>query len=200
VTAIELRTDTVLLDVEDGIATIAMNQPERRNSFTIEMTDGIVEALERAEMDPSARVVVLTSTGDHWGVGRDNSGGPPAPYPPGDFLKGRPSLMRFTRMITQLHDMNTPVIAEVKGGCAGAGMSLALSADLRYTPAPRYQPSQARQPIVRSSESSPTTSSHPANSEPDRRPESIATSPISIRPVRHSSVLWGSADRVEAAA
>lgn len=127
-----LTTGTVLLTVEDGIATIAMNRPERRNSFTIEMADGIVDALERAEMDPAVRVVVLTSTGDHFGVGRDNADTDPAPYPPGDHLKGRPSLMRFTRMITQLHDMNTPVIAEVRGGCAGAGMSLALSADLRY--------------------------------------------------------------------
>lgn len=129
---IALTTDTVVFTVEDGIATIAMNRPDRRNSFTIEMTDGIVDALERAEMDPSVRVVVLTSTGDHFGVGRDNADTDRVPYPAGDHLKGRPSLMRFTRMITQLHDMNTPVIAEVRGGCAGAGMSLALNADLRY--------------------------------------------------------------------
>jgi 2-(1,2-epoxy-1,2-dihydrophenyl)acetyl-CoA isomerase len=125
-------TDTVVFTVEDGVATIAMNRPERRNSFTIEMADGILDALERSEMDPSVRVVVLTSTGDHYCVGRDNADTDPAPYPPGDHLHGRPSLMRYTRLITQLHDMNTPVIAEVKGGCAGAGMSLALNADLRY--------------------------------------------------------------------
>lgn len=127
-----LTTDTVLFTIEDGIATIAMNRPDRRNSFTIEMADGIVDALERSEMDPDVRVVVLTSTGDNFCVGRDNADTDPAPYPPGDHLRGRPSLMRFTRMITQLHDMNTPVIAEVRGGCAGAGMSLALNADLRY--------------------------------------------------------------------
>jgi 2-(1,2-epoxy-1,2-dihydrophenyl)acetyl-CoA isomerase len=131
-TTSDLATDTVRFTLEDGIATIAMNRPERRNSFTIEMADGIVDALERSEMDPEAKVVVLTSTGDHFCVGRDNADTDPPPYPPGDHLKGRPSLMRFTRMITQLHDMNTPVIAEVRGGCAGAGMSLALNADLRY--------------------------------------------------------------------
>ncbi|AKE88216.1 enoyl-CoA hydratase [Rhodococcus sp. WB1] len=125
-------TDTVLFTIEGGIATIAMNRPERRNSFTIEMADGLLDALERSEVDPSVRVVVLTSAGDHFCVGRDNSDTDPAPYPPGDHLFGRAGLMRYTRLITQLHDMNTPVIAEVKGGCAGAGMSLALNADLRY--------------------------------------------------------------------
>ncbi|MFE5702247.1 enoyl-CoA hydratase/isomerase family protein [Rhodococcus koreensis] len=125
-------TDTVLFAIEGGIATIAMNRPERRNSFTIEMADGLLDALERSEMDQSVRVVVLTSTGDHFGVGRDNSDTDPAPYAPGDHLSGRTGLMRYTRLITQLHDMNTPVIAEVKGGCAGANMSLALNADLRY--------------------------------------------------------------------
>jgi len=125
-------TDTVLFTIEDGIATIAMNRPERRNSFNFEMADGLLDALERSEMDPSVRVVVLTGTGDHFGVGRDNSGTDPAPYPPGDHLSGRTGLMHYTRLITQMHDMNTPIIAEVKGGCAGANMSFALSTDLRY--------------------------------------------------------------------
>ena len=125
-------TDTVEHRTEDGIATIAMNRPEHRNSFTLEMTDGLLDALERAENDPATRVVVITSTGDHFSVGRDNSDTDPPPYPPADHLRGRSSLLRHARLVTLLHEMNTPSIAEIRGGCAGAGMSFALNCDLRY--------------------------------------------------------------------
>ncbi len=125
-------TETVVYREENGVATIAMNRPERRNSFTIEMADGLLEALERAENDRGIRAVVITSTGDHFSVGRDNADTNPPPYPAGDHLRGRTSLMRYTRLVTCMHDMNTPTIAEIRGGCAGAGMSFALNCDFRY--------------------------------------------------------------------
>lgn len=125
-------TDTVRYGVVDGVATIAMNRPERRNSFIHELTDGILDALEAAEADPAARVVVLTSVGKDFGVGRDNADGNPPAYPRADHLKGRTALMRHARMVTFLYEMNKPSIAVIKGGCAGAGMSLALNCDLRY--------------------------------------------------------------------
>ncbi|MFB7025794.1 MULTISPECIES: enoyl-CoA hydratase-related protein [unclassified Streptomyces] len=125
-------TDTVVFTVSDGVATIAMNRPERRNSFTIEMADGLLDALERAENDPAVRAVVLTSTGAHWGVGRDNADTAPPPYPPGDHLKGRTSLLHYTRLVHFMYDMNTPTVAEMRGGIAGAHMSFALGCDFRY--------------------------------------------------------------------
>ncbi|WP_016882244.1 MULTISPECIES: enoyl-CoA hydratase/isomerase family protein [unclassified Rhodococcus (in: high G+C Gram-positive bacteria)] len=125
-------TETVVYREENGVATIAMNRPERRNSFTIEMADGLLDALERAENDRGIRAVVITSTGDHFSVGRDNADTNPPPYPAGDHLRGRTSLMRYTRLVTCMHDMNTPTIAEIRGGCAGAGMSFALNCDFRY--------------------------------------------------------------------
>ncbi|MGW6459919.1 enoyl-CoA hydratase/isomerase family protein [Streptomyces sp. NPDC055078] len=125
-------TDTVVFTVADGVATIAMNRPERRNSFTFEMADGLLDALERSENDPAVGAVVLTSTGAHWGVGRDNADAAPPPYPPGDHLKGRTSLLHYTRLVHFMYDMNTPTIAEIRGGCAGAHMSFALSCDFRY--------------------------------------------------------------------
>ncbi|WP_338703015.1 enoyl-CoA hydratase-related protein [Streptomyces sp. Q6] len=125
-------TDTVIFTVADGVATLAMNRPERRNSFTIEMADGLLDGLERAENDPAVRAVVLTSTGAHWGVGRDNSDTAPPPYPPGDHLQGRTSLLHYTRLVHFMYDMNTPTIAEMRGGIAGAHLSFALGCDFRY--------------------------------------------------------------------
>ena len=124
--------NTVMYEVEGGAATVAMNRPDRRNSFTIEMADGILDALEKAENDRGVRVVILTSTGNDFCVGRDNADTNPPPYHRGDHLRGRTALMRYSRLVTCLYEMNTPTIAEIRGGCAGAGMSLALNCDLRY--------------------------------------------------------------------
>jgi 2-(1,2-epoxy-1,2-dihydrophenyl)acetyl-CoA isomerase len=109
-----------------------MNRPERRNSFIVEMADGMLDAFERAENDPGVGAVVLTGAGHHWGVGRDNADAAPPPYPPGDHLKGRTLLMHFSRLVTFMYEMNTPTIAQIRGGCAGAGFSLALGCDFRY--------------------------------------------------------------------
>ncbi|MBA2953211.1 enoyl-CoA hydratase [Nocardioides sp. MAH-18] len=125
-------TDTVVYEQEGGIATVAMNRPDRRNSFTIEMADGLLAGLERAENDPDVRAVIVASTGKDFCVGRDNADTDPPPYPPGDHLQGRTKLLHFARLVTFLYEMNTPTIAEVRGGCAGAGLSFALNCDLRY--------------------------------------------------------------------
>ncbi|MFH8616330.1 enoyl-CoA hydratase-related protein [Streptomyces sp. NPDC017979] len=125
-------TDTVLYSVDDAVATIAMNRPERRNAFTVEMADGLMTAFEHAEGDSKVRAVVLTGTGNNFCVGRDNSEAPEPPYPPGDYLQGRTKLMRISRLVTFMYEMTTPVIAEIRGGCAGAGMSFALGCDFRY--------------------------------------------------------------------
>ncbi|WP_404314827.1 enoyl-CoA hydratase/isomerase family protein [Prescottella equi] len=125
-------SNPVVYQASNGVATVAMNRPERRNSFTIEMADRLLDGLERAENDPAVRAVVIRSTGDNWCVGRDNSDTNPPPYPPGDHLSGRTALMHYARLVTFMYEMNTPTIGEIRGGCAGAGMSFALNCDLRY--------------------------------------------------------------------
>lgn len=126
-------TDTVRYSVADDIATITMNRPERRNAFSVEMGDGLLNAFERAEADQNVRAIILTGAGGNFSVGRDNSEGSNDPQPrPVNPSALRTKLMRFTRLVTFMYEMNTPTIAELRGGCAGAGFSLAMGCDFRY--------------------------------------------------------------------
>ena len=58
-------------DVVDGVATIRLNRPERRNAFTIAMIDDWAAALDRAQNDRGVRCVLLTGAGEHFCAGVD---------------------------------------------------------------------------------------------------------------------------------
>ena len=62
--------DAVLLDVDDGVATITLNQPERRNALSAEISAGIQAALDEVE-DGDARCVVITGAGGSFCAGGD---------------------------------------------------------------------------------------------------------------------------------
>jgi 2-(1,2-epoxy-1,2-dihydrophenyl)acetyl-CoA isomerase len=127
-------SEVVEYRVDDHVATIAMNRPHRRNAFNSALGDELLAAFERAESDRDVRAIVLTGNGGNFSVGRDNSDSAAAKNVPlgRNPRKDRALLMRFTRLVTFMYEMNTPTIAEIHGGCAGAGMSLALGCDFRY--------------------------------------------------------------------
>ncbi|MGW6459034.1 enoyl-CoA hydratase/isomerase family protein, partial [Streptomyces sp. NPDC055078] len=128
-------TESVLYRASDGIATITMNRPHRRNAINPALGDGLLDALERAESDPEVRAVVLTGSGDHFCVGAEQSekaGNHEKSLINASTTASRTTLLRFTRLVTFMYEMSTPTVAEVRGGCAGAGMSLALGCDFRY--------------------------------------------------------------------
>ena len=109
------------VDITDRVATITLNNPERRNSLTLEMADEMSETVERLEsMDVGAMVV--TGAGRAFCAGADL-----------DVLEAAdgPSLVRIYKSFTRLHASNIPSIAAVNGPAVGAGFNLALCADLR---------------------------------------------------------------------
>ena len=58
-----MKFDQILYQVEDGVATITLNQPESLNSFTTSMLNELSEALKNANTDKLVRVIVLTGSG-----------------------------------------------------------------------------------------------------------------------------------------
>ena len=64
-------TETVLLDVAEGIATITLNRPAALNAVNSEMMAAFVAAVARIEGDPAARCVVIRGAGDHFMAGGD---------------------------------------------------------------------------------------------------------------------------------
>jgi enoyl-CoA hydratase/carnithine racemase len=116
--------------VADGIGTIRLNRPERKNAFTLAMVDQWAGLLGAARTDPDVRVLVLTGTGDAFCSGVDLE----------RRHEGRPAtaLARKQVLTDQVHrialameDLDKPVIAAVNGTAVGAGLDMALMCDMR---------------------------------------------------------------------
>jgi 2-(1,2-epoxy-1,2-dihydrophenyl)acetyl-CoA isomerase len=122
--------DMVLQKLEGGLLTITMNRPERKNALNPEMVAGLVEAARRAADDPEVRAVLFKGAGGSFCVGGDvkSMAAGRAPLP---FEVKMANLRRGMEVSRILHQMPKPVVAQLDGAAAGAGLSMALSCDLR---------------------------------------------------------------------
>ena len=122
--------DMVLQHLEAGLLTITMNRPDRRNALNPDMTRGLVDAARRAAEDHEVRAVLLKGAGGTFCVGGDvkamAEGHAPLP-----FEAKLVNLRRGMEVSRILHQMPKPVVAQLDGAAAGAGLSIALSCDLR---------------------------------------------------------------------
>ncbi|MCK1388744.1 enoyl-CoA hydratase [Bradyrhizobium sp. 21] len=122
--------DMVLQKLEGGLLTITMNRPERKNALNPDMVAGLVEAARRAADDPAVRAVLFKGAGGSFCVGGDvkSMAEGRAPLP---FEVKMANLRRGMEVSRILHQMPKPVVAQLDGAAAGAGLSMALSCDLR---------------------------------------------------------------------
>lgn len=131
----ELDTGTkdILAHQEDGVAVITLNRPQARNAMSGEMNAGLAKMLEHAEQSPDVRCVVITGAGGAFCAGGDVKGMAAGGAGGGPTLDERIHAQRLNQRNTagRMYLMPKPVIASIPGPAAGAGLSLALSADLR---------------------------------------------------------------------
>ncbi len=124
---------TALLDVADGVATITLNRPDALNALSAEMMKDLSSAVHDLAGRMDVAVVVVTGAGDHFMAGGDLK----------DFsrnlhLSREARLATFKAMIVQyinptvemLQGLPQPVVAKVRGACAGFGLSLMAGCDL----------------------------------------------------------------------
>src|SRR5580658_2876070 len=135
-TAIDTGTEDLRPQIDDGVAVITMNRPERRNAFSQAMMSALGTVLAQVEADEAVGCVVLTGAGGAFSAGGDvkNMAAAPADHGDGPGLDALIHRQRLNQRATsgRLWSMPKPTIAAIAGPAAGAGLSLALACDLRY--------------------------------------------------------------------
>ena len=120
-----------LWGVKDGIATITLNRPERKNPLTFESYDELRDTFWALKQTRVAKVVVLRGAGGNFCSGGD------VHEIIGPLTKmDEAGLREFTRMtgdlVRSMRSCPQPIIAAVDGVCAGAGAIMAMASDIRF--------------------------------------------------------------------
>jgi enoyl-CoA hydratase/carnithine racemase len=122
-------SDKVLYEVSEGVATVTINRPDKRNSLDPDTLSGLMEAFGRAKVDDGVRVIVLTGAGDRAfcagaDLGGSIAGGPSTP------LKRWEDQGRFPELFQAMWGCGRPIVARVNGHCLAGGMGVLLACDL----------------------------------------------------------------------
>lgn len=120
---------------QGAVATVVMIRPDLGNAVTPEQAGQLSEALEDLVEDPELRVVVLTGSGSSFNVGafRPKDQPRPAETDAADKVANYERQVPVMRRVLELlGDERIVSVAAINGACAGAGLALALVADLRF--------------------------------------------------------------------
>jgi len=121
--------ETILSEKTGGVASIALNRPEKLNAFDATMHEELYNALAEAAEDDQVRCIVLRGEGRGFSAGADlahiiqNADGDPDL---GEYLRGS-----YSRLVTRMVETPKPIIAALHGPVYGAGVGIALACDLR---------------------------------------------------------------------
>ncbi|MDP3538026.1 MAG: 2-(1,2-epoxy-1,2-dihydrophenyl)acetyl-CoA isomerase PaaG [Azonexus sp.] len=122
--------DNIKFEVQDGIARLTLNRPDKLNSFTDDMHAELRVALDSIQADMSVRVLVLTGAGRAFSAGQD-LGDRAMQIQAGKMPDiGNTVERNYKPLVLRLQNLRVPTIAAVNGIAAGAGASVALACDL----------------------------------------------------------------------
>lgn len=119
-----MEYEQILYEVEDGVALVTLNRPDKLNAMTAQMGAEMGDAMAEADEDDAVRVVVVTGAGRGFCAGADLGTGE-------GFAGGWGGTEKEYRHVMPM-EMKKPVIAAINGPAVGAGLTWPLQADIRY--------------------------------------------------------------------
>ena len=118
-------SEHVHVALEQGVLTVTLARPDKKNAITQAMYAVLAEATERAKTDPDVRVILFRAEGDSFCAGNDIA----------DFIAigsgtSQPTDMAVFRFLKALAELDRPAVAAVKGRAVGIGLTLLLHCDM----------------------------------------------------------------------
>lgn len=129
--------DTLFVDIEENIATITLNRPDKLNAFNGQMMNDLIAAFDQTDADDEVRAVIVTGEGRAFCAGADlSSGGNTFDRTKRDDVEqdlGENDTRRDGggRVALRIYDSLKPVIAAVNGPAVGIGATMQLPMDIR---------------------------------------------------------------------
>jgi len=123
----------ILFDVDDHIATITLNRPDRLNAFTGTMMNEIIDAFDVTDADDDVRAVIVTGAGRGFCAGADLGGGGETFAKGGSDVQTDAGIPRDGGGLVSLriYDSKKPVIGAINGAAVGVGVTMTLPMDIR---------------------------------------------------------------------
>jgi enoyl-CoA hydratase len=117
----------LLVETADGVRTLTLNRPERRNALSGALLEALLGAFAEVEREPELRAVHLTAAGTTFCAGGDLSD---AFQNADGFLAGHLGREAFARLLLTIRKCRVPVVCSVQGDAMGGGFGLAAACDL----------------------------------------------------------------------
>ena len=122
----------IALEVEDGIATITLDRPDKLNAFTARMQHELIAAFDRTDGDDEVRAVIVTGRGRAFCAGADLSGGGETFATSGESnAVGVGQRDGGGQVVLRIFESTKPVIAAINGPAVGVGVTMTLPMDIR---------------------------------------------------------------------
>ena len=130
-----MTSQMVKWEVKDGIGTITLNRPEKRNAINGEVLEGINKAFSELSLSLDAKVILLQGNGPAFSAGVDfgylvdvsqDNGRAPG-------IRLREAVDGIQTIFNRIERIEKPVVAKIHGFCGGLGLELALTADFRFS-------------------------------------------------------------------
>lgn len=119
-----MSSDQIKTELSDGVFTLQINRPDKKNALTLAMYQALIDGLNEADSDDKVRAILISGTDDCFTSGNDMA----------DFLENPPTGMESPvfKFTTTISEARKPIVAAVNGLAVGVGATMLLHCDLAY--------------------------------------------------------------------